>query len=224
MRAVSMVAAISIATFASFVGQEAGAANSPREDGALDLGNVDTTYGRIDGDVGVALGLGATFAPGAPRGAVDLRLRYVDTVGLFGFFENGFGSTIDPRRLVGGGFEVRPLFLARWLEGNELSLPFVDLLIDSLGFELGAFFEEPEGGAFESRPGFQASLGIEVPLLARANGPWIGVHGGVRFSDAGIEERGPEEAPNRTGFLALTLSYHQIFSAHVVDVNDAAPR
>jgi hypothetical protein len=194
-----------------------------RADESIQRANLDTTYGRIDGDVGVVLGAGVTLGPSAPRGTVDLRLRYLDTVGLFGFYEDGFGGS-DPRRIAGGGFEIRPLFLGRWLEGVELSLAWLDLVIDSLGFELGAFFEEPLGAGFATRPGLQASLGIEVPLLPRASGPFLGLHGGARWSDAAIEEQSVMGPASRCAFLAVTLAYHRIFAAHLVDANDIAPR
>src|SRR5580692_3816490 len=77
---------------------------------------VDTTYGRVNGDLGVSVGVGATFSPSAPRGTLDLRLRYLDTVGIFGGYEDGLSATSsDPRRVLAMGFEIRPLFLARWL-------------------------------------------------------------------------------------------------------------
>jgi hypothetical protein len=196
-----------------------------RGDDSVRAGNVDTTYGRVDGDLGVSFGAGATFGPNAPRGTIELRLRYLDTVGIFGEYEDGFSSTAsNPRRVFGGGFEIRPLFLARWLKGGELGSPWPDLFIDSLGLELGTFFEQPVGEAVGNRPGLQASLGFEVPILPRPSGPWIGLHGGVRWSDATLEGASPTEPSNRSLFLAVTLAYHQIFPAHLVDALDVAPR
>jgi hypothetical protein len=195
-----------------------------RAEESIQKANLDTTYGRIDGDVGFVMGVGATFGPSTPRGVVDLRLRYLDTAGIFGFYEDGFGGS-DPRRAFGGGVEIRPLFLSRWLEGDELSSAWFDLLIDSLGLELGAFFDEPLGTGFSTRPGLQASLGVEVPVLGRATGPWIGLHGGIRWTDAALQGQNPAMGPpSRSGFLAVTIAYHRIFSAHLVDANDVAPR
>jgi hypothetical protein len=192
---------------------------------SIQRANVDTTYGRIDGDLGVSFGLGATFGPSAPRGAADLRLRYLDTAGLFVTYEDGLSATSsDPRRLVAAGFELRPLFLARWLSGREWSLARLDLFFDSLGLELGAFLEQPVGGPFTNRPGLQASLGLEVPILPSASGPWIGLHGGVRWSDAAVEGANVTDAADRSLFLMLTVAYHGIFAAHLVDVSDVAPQ
>jgi hypothetical protein len=200
-------------------GVEARSAESVRQ------ANLDTTYGRIDGDLGVSFGLGATFGPSAPRAAADLRLRYLDTAGLFVAYEDGIGATSsDPRRVVAAGFEVRPLFLARWLSGHEWSLAWLDLFVDSLGLELGAFLEQPVGGPFANRPGLQAGLGLELPILPSANGPWIGLHGGARWSDAAVEGASATDAADRSFFLTVTVAYHHVFAAHLVDVRDVAPR
>ncbi len=188
----------------------------------------DASYGRIDGDVSLVAGLGVTAGPRGPRAAADLRLRYIDTVGAFVTYEDGpafgTGNGTDPRRVLATGLELRPLFLARWLVGKELGNPRLDLTIDSLGLELGAFFAQPTGAAFASRPGFQAGLGLELPIFTRASGPWLGLHGGARWSDAalaGDSLRGPSD---RALFLSITLAWHQVFGAHVVDINDRAPQ
>ncbi len=189
-------------------------------------GSVDTTYGRIEGDMAVAVGAGATLASRGPRGEVDLRLRYLDTAGVFATYEEGplFGSGAEPRRVFAGGLELRPLFLGRWLNGWELGVDRLDLAIDSLGVEIGAVLEQPSGGAFASRPGLEVGLGLELPIGTRANGPWIGLHGGVRWADSALEGRPIADASDRALYLSITLAFHQVFGAHVVDVGDTAPR
>ena len=188
--------------------------------------HADTTYGRIEGDLAVVAGVGAAVGARGPRGAADLRLRYLDTVGVWGTYEDGvmLGSASEPRRVLSTGVELRPLFLARWLQGAELGLGRVDLAIDSLGLEIGAFFAQPQGGAFGQRPGLQLGLGLELPVLARASGPWIGLHGGVRWSDHALDGADAPGPADRALFLAVTLSWHQLFGGHVVDVGDKAPR
>jgi hypothetical protein len=186
----------------------------------------DTTYGRIDGDIGLVIGVGVTVGPDAPRGSVDFRVRYLETAGLFLTYEEGgvFGSGAEPVRVFGGGLEIRPLFLGRWLTGRESGHPRLDLAIDSLGFELGGFFAQPQGEPFAESPGLQAGLGLELPLLERASGPWIGLHGGIRFS-ANALGGGPTSDPaDRAFFLSITLAWHQIVGAHIVDPFDRAPR
>jgi hypothetical protein len=108
--------------------------------------------------------------------------------------------------------------------GSEIGVSWLDLFIDSLGFELGTFFEEPVGAGFGAKPGIQASLGVEVPLMGRASGLWIGLHGGGRWTDAALEAENPSSPMGRSAFLAVTLAYHQIFAAHLVDARDTAPR
>ncbi len=186
----------------------------------------DTSYGRIDGDLGASIAAGATFGPRQPRGAVDLRLRYLWTVGLFATCEDGpmFGGGAEPRRAIAGGLELRPLFLARWFSGLHSGNGYVDMTIDSLGIELGAVFAQPIGAAFGSRPGFQAGLGAEVPLFARATGMFVGFHGGARWSDAALSGRTLEGAADRSLYLTVSLGWQQVFGGHIVDLGDRAPR
>ncbi len=196
----------------------------PRADGSVREANLDTTYGRLDGDLALGVGLGATFGPTSPRGEVELRLRYLETAGIFAAYEDGFSeSASDPRRVVAAGLELRPMFLGRWLTGTELALPRVDLLLDSLGFEVGFFFEQPALAGFSERPGLQAGIGLELPILARAEGPWIGVHGGARWSDAELWGAAGNDAGDRSLYLTVTIAYHHTFSAHLVDAGDRAP-
>ncbi len=189
------------------------------------LGDVDTTYGRLDGDLAAVFGAGVTFGPSSPRATLDLRFRYMDTAGIFTSYEEAIPATgSDPRRVLVAGFEIRPLFLGRWLEGRELGAARFDLCVDSLSLELGTYLEQPLGGAFGSSPGLQASLGVELPVLARARGAWIAFHGGGRWSDASLEGQPIGGPHDRALFLSVTVAYHEIFGAHVADVRDTAPQ
>ena len=98
----------------------------------------------------------------------------------------------------------------------------LDLFIDSFGLELGAFFRQPAGGRFQSMPGLQAGLGVELPMFREANGPWIGLHGGGRWSND-VFNGGDIATPNdRSLYLAITIQWHAFFGAHVVDLGDAS--
>jgi len=202
---------------------EADKARRMRADLPARLANPDTADGRVDGDVGIVVGLGVTVAE-EPRAAAELRLRYLDMVGLFVTYEDAFGApAVDPSRVIATGLEVRPLFLGRLVTGNELGVQWADLVIDSFGLEVGGFFEQPAMGSFLSHPGFQAGIGLELPLFGQVNGPWLDVHGGARWSD-GVVEGGPIAGPaDRALFLSFTLAYHHIFATHLVDVHDRAP-
>ncbi len=183
----------------------------------------DTTYGRIDGYVGLVFGAGATFGPRSPRATLDFRARYLETTGLFLTYEEGavFGSGAEPKRVLAAGLELRPLFVARWLTGHEMGVPRADLILDSLGIELGGFLAQPQGGTFGDHPGLQAGLGLEVPVFARANGPWVGVHGGVRWSDAALGGDVITGPADRAMYFSFTIAWHQIVGDRSVDVSTA---
>lgn len=185
----------------------------------------DSAYGRVDGDLALAFGAGATLGPRAPRATADLRFRYMQTAGIFGTYEDGplVGSAAEPRRAVAAGVELRPLFLARWLRGWESGKPYLDLTIDSLALELGAVFVQPEGARVGAKPGLQAGLGLEVPFFPRASGLFLGLHGGVRWSDTVLGGSAVTGPSDRALYLAISVSWQQIFGAHVVDVGDTAP-
>lgn len=186
---------------------------------------VDTSYGRIDGDLAVQAGLGVTFGPRDPRPTADLRLRYMQTAGIFGTYEDGplVGSSSLPRRVLATGIELRPLFLARWLQGWELGQPHVDLFLDSFAFEIGAAFTEPAGRGFGAVPALQAGIGLALPILPKASGPLVGLHGGCRWSEAALggSIAGPSD---RALFLNVVVAWQQLFGAHVADLGDRPPR
>jgi hypothetical protein len=187
---------------------------------------VDPSYGRIRGDVTFVVGVGATVAEGGTRGEAELRLRYLETVGLFGAYEDGpiFGASPEPRRAIVGGLEVRPLFLFRWLQGHETQHAWLDLAIDSFGIELGVVGQQPAGTAFASQAAAQFGLAFEVPVIGKGTGPWLGVHGGIRWSEAALASGDARTTDDRAAYLTITLAWHQVVVAHVVDVGDEAPR
>jgi hypothetical protein len=191
-----------------------------------DGGTIDPTYGRIAGDLTVVVGAGAVVAPRGPRAEGELRLRYLESAGVFATYEDAaiFGSAAEPERVLVTGLELRPFFFFRWLQGRESSRAGLDLVVDSIGLEVGATFAQPRGDAFASSPGVQAGLGLEVPLFATATGLWLGVHGGVRWSDDALASGVVRGADDRAAYLAFTLSWHQVVVTHLVDVGDRAPR
>ncbi len=195
-------------------------------DARADVEPVDASYGRIDGDVTLLGGAGVVVAPRAPRLGAELRVRYLETAGLFATYEDAafFGSEPEPRRALATGLELHPLFLARYLTGRESRRAFLDLALDSVGIEIGAFFAQPAGGSFGAQPGVQVGLGIELPLFARATGLWVGLHGGVRWSENALTTGTVDTVDDRSAYLSITLQWHQLFAAHVVDAGDRAPR
>ncbi|MDP9035455.1 MAG: hypothetical protein M3O50_11665 [Myxococcota bacterium] len=195
--------------------------------GALhaDYSATEPSYGRLDGDVTFVLEAGIAIGPRNPRGLGGARLRYLDTAGWFMTYEDaGFvGAESAPQRVLATGCEMRPLFLFRWLRDYETKRPFFDLVVDSIGIELGAAFAQRAGSSFSSRPELQAGLGFEVPLSASGTGFWLDVHGGMRWSGDALEQRAIRTADDRAAYLAITLAWHQFFPAHVVDTGDVLP-
>jgi hypothetical protein len=181
-------------------------------------GTVDPSYGRIDGDLDVGFGVGSVIASGGLRAEAELRLRYLETAGVFVTYEDAefLGLASEPRRVLATGLELRPLFLFRWLKGREEQRARLDLTLDSIGLELGTTFEQPAGGGFASRSGFEVGVGIELPILERASGPWIGIRGVVRWSQDAMASGIVRGEDDRQATLAITLAWHQILAAHLV--------
>lgn len=170
----------------------------------------DTTYGRIEGAVEISPGLGATLASYGARPTFELRGRYLSMAGAFLTYEEGFAKTLDPRRVVATGVEVRPLFFARWLRGQEIGQATLDLFIDSFSLELGAFFAEPSGQRFGARMGLQAGFGLELPLFGHAEGLFLTAHGGGRFSDQWASSEPAPSAIERAAFVTFGLAWHEL--------------
>jgi hypothetical protein len=188
-------------------------------------GGGESTYGRLEGDVSWSAGAGAVVAPRGVRAVGDLRLRYLDTVGLFASYEDSIvdDSGVEPQRVVAGGLELRPFFLYRWLRGYETRRGYVDLTLDSLGLELGAFVASEHGSDFGDS-GIELGLGLEVPIERSAAGLWIGLHPGVRWSTTTLGTGHVEGPASREAYLAVTVALHEVVTAHVVDYSDRAPR
>jgi hypothetical protein len=156
------------------------AAPAPARADDPDPSRDDGLYGRFDGDVwlGAEAGGGVTLGGGdtRPSGALALRARYLDSAGVFAFGE------LDRRQgRFGGGVELRPLFLARFLLGLGVERAFSDLLLDSLGLEigLGGVTHEDALGRLRVRASLVVGGGAEVPLLLGA--PRVSLRLAVRW-------------------------------------------
>jgi hypothetical protein len=186
---------------------------------------IEPSYGRVDGDLTLVAGAGASIASGGPRAAGELRARYLETAGIFGTYEDGalVGSDAVPLRVIAAGFELRPFFFYRWLQGHETRRARFDLALDSIGLELGLTWQEPQGGSFSSNPGFAAGFGFEVPLFPDATGLWLDFHGGLRWSQEALGTGVVATTEQREAYLSVTLAWHQVIAVHIVDVGDRAP-
>ena len=189
-----------------------------------DDSTIDSSYGRIEGDLDVVVGAGTVVAPRGPRGEAELRVRYLETAGVLAKYEDALGSSAEPLRALVLGLEMRPLFLFRWLKGHEIGRPRFDLALDSIGLEMGAVFQQPRERDFGSQRGFEIAMGFEVPVLESATGPWIGIRGGLRWSEAALATGSVQGPDDRQVTLTLTLQWHQMLAVHVVDWGDRAAR
>lgn len=163
----------------------------------------DGVYGRFEGDLDFALGVGAELDEGAARGALRFSLHYFYAAGFYATYRDAFSDDADVRRVLSFGVDLRPAFIPRWSKNMQQGPGFLDLALDSISLGLGAFWEQPKGRSFAADRGFETSLGFGVPLLGRATGPWL-------ESRAQLAFRGTESARPEFFFLlsahALVLS------------------
>lgn len=132
-------------------------------------------YGRFDADVTLALDVGAGLRTnGAAVLAGNVRARYLDSAGL----ALGAERDLDDGAVhVVGAIEARPLFLARFFQDMEVGDSWFDLLLDSIGVELGVAWAR--AGERDDGLAFLLGGGVEVPIyLRRARG--VALRLGVR--------------------------------------------
>jgi hypothetical protein len=124
----------------------------------------DGAYGRLDGDLALSAGVNGGVVlddrvhPAVTGSAsLELRARILDSGGLFAAGE--WRPEGDSRVIV--GVDLRPLFLARFLLGLETGMQWFDLLLDSIGVEVGAAV-----GPFDHDLGVSLAIGfgLDVPL------------------------------------------------------------
>lgn len=125
----------------------------------------DGVYGRLDADLALSVGVngGAVTNDRVHPGwtgsvSLELRARVLDSGGVFAVGE--WRPEGDSRAIV--GVDIRPLFLPRFLLGAQTGSQWVDLLIDSLGLDVGAAI-----GPFDTHAGVGLAIGfgIDVPLF-----------------------------------------------------------
>jgi hypothetical protein len=189
----------------------------------------DGAYGRFDGDVALELGAGAAFASGGPVLDVETGAFYLYTAGAYFRYTDALGrESPDVRRALAAGLQLRPLFLARYAKNMESGPARLDLLVDSIAFQVGAFWDERrarEGGeGLASEPGLEFGVGLDLPILGRASGPFVGLRGILRWRTLDLEGKGDPNAVDRGAFLAVILAWHQVLGTHIVDVGDAVVR
>jgi hypothetical protein len=61
-------------------------------------------------------------------------------------------------------------------------------------------------------------------LLPDATGPFLSLRGALRWRSADLDGAGSGDALDRGALVSLTLSWHHLIAAHLVDAGDGALR
>jgi hypothetical protein len=164
----------------------------------------DGVYGRFHGDTDVSLKLGGLVSEGRLSGSVGASAHYYSLVGITGDYSENLMTEAAHVRSGALGAELKPLFLPRWLLGFERGPAWLDLAVDSTSVGFGAYLSDSSRSDDTTR-GIWMSLGLGMPILGQATGPWLELRGTRRFPDPG--QLG-EQAHNA---LLVYLSWHQFF-------------
>ena len=76
----------------------------------------------------------------------------------------------------------------------------LDLALDSLSLNAGAYFTHPHGRELGAERGFETGVGFGVPLRGMAAGPWLEARAERRFADHG----------EGAWLFTLSLAYHAL--------------
>jgi len=165
------------------------AANTARADGSG-----DGVYRRFDTDLTFQLDVGAgVLSAGAdgPSLVAELRARIIDAAGLVVALD----SAPRGQDHLFVGVELRPFWPALFLMDRSSGHERWDLMLESLGVELGAGIT-PLGDGLGV--GLSWGVGVEVPLILPetfARGVWLRLgarHQSVRSSTAGAPNSGQD--------------------------------
>ncbi|MBK8255948.1 MAG: hypothetical protein IPK82_25185 [Polyangiaceae bacterium] len=185
----------------------------------------DGAYGRLDGDVNLSLGAGASIAADAPGLAVRASAVYLELAGVYTGYVDALGNqSAQKDRSIAAGVSLRPMFWGRFANLLEPGPARLDLFIDSLALELGAFWAAPRNGAIDERPGFEIAVGLGFPIFASASGPFVEARAALRFERRDVVLGVGKDILDRGGMLTISVAWHQIVDTHIVDARDRIPR
>lgn len=144
----------------------------------------DGVYGRLDGDLVLSVEATGAFVAtptgSAPGFGLALRARYLEMTGLALGYDRAFAS--DRYDALWAAVDFRPVWLARFTNDYEHGPRWLDLMLDSIGIDLGGAWIRP--GDDRSGVGFVLGGGVELPLawrrgdgvLLRLGARWITSH------------------------------------------------
>jgi len=163
----------------------------------------DGVYGRLRGDTDASLKLGGLISHSRLSASLGASAHYYSLLGITGDYSESLDGDAVQLRSFSVGTELRPLFLPRWLLGQEHGPAWLDLTLDSVCVGFGAYFSRA-AAPFEHSRGVWMSLGVGIPVLGHASGPWLEVRELRRWPD---HEMNSPEAHNA---LLLYLSWHEL--------------
>lgn len=123
----------------------------------------DGAYGRFDHAVVFSFDAGFALStpPIAPRASGALRVRIIDAAGPVLSLSGGGGEPLSFR----AGVELRPFWPSLFLLDMSTGIERIDLLIGSIGVELGVAYVQNHG------IGVTYAFGIEMPLALPTSSP-----------------------------------------------------
>ncbi len=162
----------------------------------------DGVYGRLGGNTDASLKLGGLLSQSRLSASVGLSVHYYSLLGITGDYSESLADDASQLRSFSVGSELRPLFLPRWLLGMQRGPAWLDLTLDSMCVGFGAYFGQVAAPADDTR-GVWLSLGLGVPVIGRASGPWLELRGLRRWPD-------PSAGADAHNALFVYLSWHQM--------------
>ncbi len=200
-RSARIAGACALLTWLAVGSARAEASTEPRRHSHVPLPGSDGVYARFDGDLAFSLAVGAEFETGEPRASLRAAGHYLWTAGAYLRYADALGGA-GPRaqRVLSFGVDLRPLFLPRFALDNEQGPAFLDLSLDSFALTGGAYLAQPQGGEFIDERGFEAGLGLGLPLLGTTEGPWL---------EARAERRFPDTA-SASWLVSVLVSWHTL--------------
>ena len=163
----------------------------------------DGVYGRFHGDTDLSLKLGGLISDSRLAGSLGLSAHYYSTLGITGDYSESLMSDALHTRSFSLGMELRPLFLPRWALDLERGPAWLDLTLDSACLGFGAYFTDAGTAQADTR-GAWLSLGLGIPVLGDATGPWLELRLLRRLPDHELPGHEPHNA------LLVYLSWHQV--------------
>lgn len=185
----------------------------------------DGAYGRLDGDLELRASAGTALASGGPALAAGAAALYLGTAGIYMHYADALGRDASPvERSIAAGVHLQPLFLGRYASDLERGPPRLDLLLDSFGLGVGAFWDAPRGLGLTGEPGLELALSVAFPALPDATGPFLGLRGALRWRAVDLAGTGSGDLVAQGALLSLTLGWHHVVTGHLVDAGDRIDR